>query len=106
MHRLLLLAALLTGCPPPPRYAAFEVRSGAPLADAVVVAMCASHQAAAQRTDATGFARLPFGGRDFINPCIVTVAKPGYRTIETRGVAACSSPTGCPVRIIDIEGSR
>lgn len=106
MHRILVLA-LLTGCPPPPRYASFEVRtetpSGTPIAEAVVAAACAKYQSSASRTDETGFARLQFGGSNDLNPCTLTVAKPGYRTIETAGVAACSSPTGCPVRIIDLE---
>lgn len=106
MHRLLVLA-LLTGCPPAPRYASFEVRAetraGSPVADAVVAAACATLESAAARTDETGIARLSFGGSDDLNPCTVTVAKPGYRTVETAGVAACSSPTGCPVRIIDLE---
>ena len=105
MHRLVPLALLLTGCPPPPRYAAFEVRDRAPLADAVVAAECGGH-GTAQRTDDTGFARLRLAASPRAQACVVTVAKPGHRTIETGGAALCTSPTACPVLVIDLPASE
>ncbi len=95
---------LLTACPPPPRYVAAEVVSArAPVEDALVAAECGPWQSAARRTDEDGYARLKLPGRVDAVRCTVTVAKPGYRTVQTAGPNMCTTATGCPPFVVWLQ---
>jgi hypothetical protein len=88
----------LAGCPAGPRYLVAEVASpSAAVADALVAADCGDHTRSAGRTDDRGRAPVPLYGKFAAESCVVTVAKPGYRTIERRGAEVCSTAAGCPV---------
>jgi len=98
MPRLLYLALFsLAGCPPPPRYVVADVyAANLPVQDAMVAAECGRQRDAALRTDDTGRVRLPINGRVAADRCVLTIAKPGYRTVETGGVHLCTKATACP----------
>ena len=104
MHRLPLLFAL-AGCPPPTQFLIADVTAAnAPVADAMVAADCHRSDAApdaALRTDATGRARLPMRGPVSADRCSITVAKPGYPTVEADGVNLCTT-SACPAIAIDL----
>lgn len=105
MHRfayLVLLAGLagLAGCPPPGRYARIEVRGPQPLPRALVAAECGLERAA-QRTDDRGHAQLRMSHAVNASQCTMTVAYPGYSTVQARGVTLCTSPTACPALVIE-----
>jgi hypothetical protein len=108
MHRLLLLFAL-AGCPPPTQYLIADVTAGnAPVADAMVAADCHREYDgpdAALRTDATGRARLPMRGRVAADRCSITVAKPGYPTVEADGVNLCTTASSCPAIVIELSAA-
>jgi len=85
--------------------------AGRPVADALVGVYCAGAPrrdvlgvtgGSASRTDDSGRARLrvPYGA--LARDCTVTVAKPGFSTVEARGANACSSPVECPALGIDL----
>jgi hypothetical protein len=98
-----LLLSLLAACPPPPRYVAAQVVSArAPVEDALVAAECGPWHSAARLTDDQGFTRLRLHGDVDISRCIVTVAKPGYRTVEA-SANACTTATGCPPFIVWLQ---
>jgi hypothetical protein len=99
--RRILCFLLLTGCPPPPRYAVIQVHDPAPVGDALVAADCGQFRRAAMRTDDSGFARLPLGDEVPAEHCVVTVAKPGYHTAEVSGVQLCTSPA-CPPLMVEL----
>jgi hypothetical protein len=108
MKRLLCLLPLaaLAGCPPPPRYAVVEVLGPEPIEDALVATDC-GHDAHhnwgnAVRTDDSGRVRVPVYGDMPADRCVVTVAKPGYPTVEADGVQLCSTPTACPPTIVQL----
>lgn len=113
MHRLLYLALLgLTGCPPPPRYVVADVYArGAPLPDALVSAYCAEPhvdslgraRGPALRTDELGRAYLTIRGKQAAHRCSLTVAKPGFSTVEVDGLNICSTPAQCPPVAIDLD---
>ena len=100
--RSLFALLLLAGCPPPPRYAVVEVTTPAPLADAMVAARCGM-SSVATRTNDVGRTRLTVHGQASADRCVLTVAKPGYTTVETTGVELCTSPTACPPVGIHVE---
>ncbi len=104
MHRLLLLFAL-AGCPPPTQYLIADVTAGhAPVADAMVAADCHREYDgpdAALRTDTSGRVRLPMRGRVSAERCSLTVAKPGYPTVEADGVNLCTT-SACPAIVIEL----
>jgi hypothetical protein len=109
MQRLVYLALFsLAGCPPPPRYVVADVfAANAPVQDAMVAADCGRERDAALRTDDTGRVRLPIRGRAAADRCVLTIAKPGYHTVETGGVQLCSKATACPtvfVRLFEAYG--
>ena len=85
----------LAGCPPPPRYAVVQVGAPEPLAEAMVAARCGT-ATTATRTNDLGRARVSIRTPAPAARCSLTVAKPGYSTIETGGVELCDSPTSCP----------
>jgi len=100
----LLLLSLLAACPPPPRYVAAQVVSArAPVDEALVAADCGAWQTSARRTDEDGYTRLKVSGRVDISHCMVTVAKPGYRTVETAAGNACTTATGCQPLVIWLQ---
>jgi len=100
-----LLALLaLAGCPPPNQFLITDVVSPqAPVDDALVAADCGNYQAAARRTDDRGRARLVLAGKIDPTRCIVTVAKPGYRTVDARVWATCTDATACPPMLIWLD---
>jgi hypothetical protein len=109
MQRLAYLALLsLAGCPPPPRYIVADVHAtSAPVHDAMVAADCGRERGPALRTDDTGRVRLPIHGHAGADRCVLTVAKPGYRTVEAGGVQLCSTAAACPpifVRLFEAYG--
>ncbi len=106
MHHIASLALLagLAGCPPPHRYARIEVRGPQPVAQALVAAECGPERAA-QRTDDSGVARLRLWNTARADRCTVTVARPGYETVEASGVTLCTSPTGCPALVVETRGA-
>lgn len=107
MQRLLCLVVLaLAGCPPPPRYAVVDVYDPRPVQDAMVAAECGKYTGAAMRTDDAGRARLPITGVFPADRCVLTVAKPGYPTLEIGAVQLCSSPSACPSTIVELFGLR
>jgi hypothetical protein len=103
--RLLVLAAL-AGCPPPPRYLVADVyAANAPVEHAMVAATCGgkSPRGVARRTDETGRARLELRGDMPASECSLTIAKPGFPTIETRHASTCTSVANCPPLAIFLE---
>jgi hypothetical protein len=109
MHRLLLLT-LLGGCPPPTSYLIADVTAHQlPVADALVAADCGFPMPdAAKRTDPTGRARLEFRRKVDASKCAVTVAAPGFETVETIGASICTTPA-CPATHVELdfeEGAR
>ena len=103
MHRWLALAVLaLAGCPPPPRYAVVEVYDPEPVQDALVAADCGTYSGIAMRTDGTGRARIPIHGDITPEHCVVTVAKPGYPTVQADPVQLCTAPNACPATIVQL----
>src|ERR1043165_1810700 len=108
MRRLLLLVPLaLAGCPPPTQYLIADVTAGgAPVQDALVTADCAQNNYSypATRTDADGRARVQMYNREIdARRCSVTVAKPGYSTVEVDAVNICTT-VACPPTQIDLRG--
>lgn len=100
-NRLRLSVIALTmaaGCPAPSRYIVADVSAKrAPVEDALVAADCDPGTIhSARRTDERGRARVRVGAGRESDRCVVTVAKPGYRTIERRGASACSKSPACP----------
>ena len=106
MHRFtfVVLLAGLAGCPPPARYARIEVRGPAPVPQALVAAECGTERAA-QRTDSSGSARLRMSYAAEARQCTMTVAHPGYATVEARGVTLCTSPMACPALVIETRST-
>ena len=103
MHRLTILCVLgLAGCPPPPRYAVIDVIDPAPVEDALVSADCGRFRGAAMRTDDRGRATVQLRGEEAIDQCVLTVAKPGYPTVEVEGVQVCTYATACPPTIVQM----
>lgn len=103
MKRLLYLLPLaLAACPAPPRYAVVEVLGPAPVEDALVATDCGRDRGNAMRTDEAGHVRVPVYGNMTADRCVVTVAKPGYPTVEASGLQLCSSPTACPPTIVQL----
>src|SRR5262245_41742404 len=101
MHRLLYLT-LLCSCTPPPRYAVVRVfdPTTAPVGEAMVATDCGQFHGYGMRTDETGFARVQVDSSVAAQRCVVTVAKPGYHTVETDGVQLCTTAT-CPPLIVE-----
>jgi hypothetical protein len=107
MTRFTLYVMLLAGCPAPNRYVITDVVSyQAPVEDAMVAARCGTPYGSALRTDHNGRARLAVRGEAEASQCVLTVAKPGYSTVEVEGVNICSTPTGCPAMRIELPVSR
>ena len=107
MRRLLLLVPLaLAGCPPPTQYLIADVTAaGAPVQDAMVTADCAQNNYSypATRTDADGRARVQMYNREInASRCSLTVAKPGYSTVEVDAVNICTT-SACPPMAIDLR---
>jgi hypothetical protein len=103
MHRLFALAFLvLAGCPPPPRYAVVEVYDPEPVQDALVATDCGKYNNNAMRTDDSGRARIRISGDIAPDRCVVTVAKPGYPTVQASSVQLCSVATACPATIVQL----
>ena len=99
----------LAGCPPPPQYYVADVISSAaraPVEDALVAADCGRYEQAARRTDDRGRARLTLGGKVDPAHCTVTVAKPGYHSVETAVAATCTDVTACPPTLIWVDASE
>jgi hypothetical protein len=94
----------LAGCPPPSQYLITDVVAArAPVDDALVAADCGDYHQAARRTDDRGRARLALSGKVDPSRCLVTVAKPGYRTVETPVAATCTDATACPAMLIWLD---
>src|SRR5687767_45811 len=103
---VVLLPLALAGCPPPAHYLIADVTAAnAPVSDALVAADCRrggfDGRDAAMRTDETGRARLQLRGAPRAERCTLTVAKPGYRTVETEVVSLCTT-VACPALAIDL----
>jgi len=109
MRRLLLFVplALLGGCPPPPHYLITDVTTPrGPVSDALVAADCDRANPTptfgpAMRTDQGGRARLLLRRSDAAG-CSVTVAKPGYATVEVGAVSVCTT-AACPPTIVELR---
>jgi hypothetical protein len=111
MYRFFWLVAL-AGCPAEAPFVVTDVHvAGRPVADALVGIYCAGEPrrdtlgataGSAVRTDDTGRARLRVPLGVLAGDCTVTVAKPGFPTVESRGANACSSPVECPALAIDL----
>jgi hypothetical protein len=98
MRRLVCLV-LLAGCPAPSRYVVADVTvARVPLQGALVAADCGTPYNPAQRTGDDGRARMRVWNDDS-HTCSLTVAKPGYPTIETGPVNVCPSGACAPTRI-------
>ena len=104
---LLLLPGALGGCPPPPRYLITDVMSprGA-VADALVAVDCAAPRdgvGAAVRTDERGRAWVRVRDpRAEAARCTITVAKPGYATLEASAVNVCTT-AACPPTLVLLD---
>jgi hypothetical protein len=111
MHRYLWLLAL-AGCPAEAPFVVTDVHvAGRAVADALVGIYCTGDPrrdtlgvtaGSAVKTDDAGRARLRVPSGVPARDCIVTVAKPGFPTVESRGASACSSPVECPALAIDL----
>jgi hypothetical protein len=98
------LLLLLAACPPPPRFVNTEVLSArGPVEDALIAADCGHYQKSARRSDEDGRTRLKLSGDADASRCMVTVAAPGYRTIETAVANACTAPIACPLLQVWLE---
>lgn len=106
MHRLLFLS-LLAGCPPPTTYLIAEVSAHQlPVADALVAADCGStYSDAARRTDPSGRAQLEFRRKVDASKCALTIAAPGFETVEATNVSICTTPA-CPATHVELDGPR
>ena len=95
MQKLFCFALLaLTWCPPPARYIVADVTAArAPVEGAMVAAECGEHHKAALRTDDEGRARMRV--YHSTDQCSLTVAKPGFPTVETGLVNVCPTPGAC-----------
>jgi hypothetical protein len=95
------LLPALAGCPASTRFLVADVTSAhAPVEGALVAADCGQPRQAALRTDDTGRARLSlFGAQVDAARCVLTVAKPGYATVETGGANLCTSGACTPMRV-------
>lgn len=98
MRTFVWLSLLLAGCPPPPRYVIADVlTAGAPVHDALVAAECGGPDTQpARRTGDNGRARLALAGDADPARCTLTVASPGFRTVEVPAAHACTPPLACP----------
>jgi len=107
MRRLAVLIPLaLAGCPPPSHYLITDVTTPrGPLPDAVVAADCTRGDrpvGGSLRTDAEGRARLRIYPQVDASSCSVTVAKPGYVTVEIGGVNLCTT-SACPPSSVELR---
>jgi hypothetical protein len=111
MRRLACLVplVLLGGCPPPPHYLITDVTTPrGPVSDALVAADC-DHASPtpvfgpAMRTDQGGRARLLIP-RSEATGCAVTVAKPGYATVEVGAVSVCTT-AACPPTTVELHAN-
>ena len=94
----------LAGCPPPQQYVVADVIAArVPVDDALVAADCGDYHQSARRTDDRGRARLSLSGKVDPARCLVTVAKPGYRTVDARIAATCTDATACPPMLIWLD---
>ena len=86
----LVAAVALCGCDPTWGVTVrVEALSGMPVEDAVVaITGCEGAETSATKTDANGEAGLAGPGHG-PRPCLVTVAKPGYRTQQTPSTVVC-----------------
>ncbi len=102
--RSCLALLLLAGCPPPAQYLTADVMSAhTPVEDALVAVDCGHAGNAAYRTDADGRARVSLRSDAGGPGCVVTVAKPGFRTIESPTPALCTTRSGCPPIAIPLD---
>jgi hypothetical protein len=104
--RVLLLPLALAGCPGPSQYLIADVTAARrPVVDALVTADCRhgefDRRNPTARTDETGRARLLFHSSERADRCSVTIAKPGFRTVETDVYSLCTTPA-CPPLAIDL----
>jgi hypothetical protein len=102
-----LLFLALAGCPPPMKYVVADVTSPqAPVEGALVAADCGNERTDAMRADEYGRVRMALPGRVDASHCTLTVAKPGFATLETPpgSINMCTAPNACPptpVRLLE-----